>query len=100
MSIAKRNLEAQEQLFRDIQEKRSVSIGEVATRLGVSQEEAKDALNGEDLTLTELRLLAVSTGVVIEYRVTGLLDDIQAQVDNVENFITRYNSWPEGLKGR
>jgi hypothetical protein len=70
---AGRNIRNQERLFRDIVFAQVFS-GEheqiVASRLGISEQDLRDAVSGKtDLTMTELRLLASACEVVVDYRV-------------------------------
>lgn len=69
--IAAHNIEAQEQLFADIWVNRTKSVEEIASRLGISEAETVSAMSGKDLTLTELRLLALSAGLTVDYVVSG-----------------------------
>lgn len=60
----------QERLLLAIQTSTSVSVAQIAESLGVEFEEAQAALDGDiDLTLTEMRLLAIASELVISYEV-------------------------------
>jgi transcriptional regulator with XRE-family HTH domain len=73
MSTAAVNIREQEGLLKLLQEAygaSGLSLAEVASRLGVAPEMAEEALfGGRDLSLTELRYLALVLNVVVEYTV-------------------------------
>lgn len=62
--------QSQERLLESIRVQSEVELPEIAESLGISVSEACAALDGEvDLTLTEVRLLAIASKVVVTYNV-------------------------------
>jgi hypothetical protein len=73
VELAMRNYEAQEELFVHLKQAfdaSGISYELVADRLGVPVAHAEDCLLGEiNLSLSEIRLLANSIGVLITYQI-------------------------------
>ena len=69
------------------QQDASIPRSEVARRIGVTTEELEDIMAGEaDLTMTELRLLAVASEAVVTFRVRSVSStwrDAQSKFDDL-----------------
>jgi hypothetical protein len=93
---AGRNIRNQERLFRDIVFAQVFS-GEhehiVASRLGISEHELRDAVSGKtDLTMTELRLLASACEVVVDYRVAPAGVERRKHVEGAQSWLRSHRA--------
>jgi hypothetical protein len=76
LTAAAQNREAQKDLFADLDPFiESVGYDQVAERLGIEVEDLMLMLDGQrDVTMTELRLIAIAAEVTITYSVTATLE--------------------------
>jgi hypothetical protein len=80
---ARDNIAEQEALFTKLAEANQQPLEELARRIGISADEVAQALSGRtDLTLAELRVLAISAEVVVSFTVTPVEPAAQAPAES------------------